>query len=80
VPTSASSACDAELKGFYGSAGWTHLPGSALVGGTPDDPFPSDALGKVVMAAFFTPKARVAEPTFIGAPIELYPGEIDRLW
>jgi aminoglycoside 2'-N-acetyltransferase I len=72
--------CDAELRSFYESAGWRHLAGSVLVGGTPEEPFPSDTLGKVVMADFFTPKARAAESAFVGARIGLYPGEIDRLW
>jgi len=72
--------CDPELQAFYESAGWRRLAGSVLVGGTPSRPFPSDALGKVVMAEFFTPRARAAEPTFVGARIELSPGEIDRLW
>lgn len=72
--------CDADLKAFYGSAGWRHLAGSVLIGGTPNDPFPSDVLGKVVMAEFFTAKARDAEPAFVGARIGLYPGESDRLW
>jgi aminoglycoside 2'-N-acetyltransferase I len=72
--------CDAELRSFYESAGWRHLAGSVLIGGTPDDPFPSDVLGKVVMADFFTPNALEAAPTFDGARIGLYPGEIDRLW
>ncbi len=72
--------CDANLRSFYESAGWRHLAGSVLIGGTPNDPFPSDVLGKVVMAAFLTPKARDAARAFVGARIGLYPGAIDRLW
>jgi aminoglycoside 2'-N-acetyltransferase I len=72
--------CDAELRSFYERAGWRHLAGSVLIGGTSNDPFPSDVLRKVVMAQFFTPKARDAEPAFVGARIGLYPGAIDRLW
>lgn len=67
------------------SAGWEHLAGSTLIGGTPTRPIPSDRFDggrneKVVMARFFTPKARAAEREFIGAHIPLHPGEIDRLW
>ena len=51
-----------------------------LVGGTPEDPFPSDRFDKVTMAAFFTPRARRASARFTDTRIELYPGEIDRLW
>lgn len=72
--------CDAPLRPFYERAGWTTLPGAVLVGGTPEDPFPSDRFDKVTMAAFFTPRARRAAAGFTDARIALYPGEIDRLW
>jgi GNAT superfamily N-acetyltransferase len=72
--------CDRPLQRFYESAGWEHLPGTVLVGGTPDEPFPSDAFDKVTMAAFFSTKAKHAAGGFVGARIELWPGEIDRLW
>ncbi len=72
--------CDAPLRGFYERAGWSLLPGAVLVGGTPEDPFPSDRFDKVTMAAFFTPRARRASARFTDTRIELYPGEIDRLW
>jgi aminoglycoside 2'-N-acetyltransferase I len=72
--------CDAHLQGFYERAGWTHLPGSVLVGGTPDEPLPSDTLGKVVLASFFSARAKERQAGFIATTIELYPGEIDRLW
>ena len=74
--------CDRELLGFYVGAGWEHLEGTVLVGGTPEDPFPSDGDGfdKVTLGAFFTPKARAARDDVVGARVELYPGLIDRLW
>ncbi len=72
--------CDRPLRGFYTSAGWRELPGSVLVGGTPEAPFPSDQWDKVTMAAFLTPRARAAAPRFTGARIGLYPGDVDRLW
>jgi aminoglycoside 2'-N-acetyltransferase I len=34
--------CDRYLQSFYEAAGWQRLPGTVLVGGTPQDPFPSD--------------------------------------
>lgn len=74
--------CDRALQPFYESAGWQLLDGTVLIGGTPDDPFPSDQPGfdKVTLAAFFTPSARRHAPTFHNARIELYPGSIDKLW
>jgi aminoglycoside 2'-N-acetyltransferase I len=72
--------CDRYLQAFYESAGWQHLPGTVLVGGTPKDPFPSDQFDKVTMASFFSARARAAADHFVSARVELYSGEIDRLW
>ncbi|MBT2510148.1 GNAT family N-acetyltransferase [Streptomyces sp. ISL-98] len=74
--------CDSPLQAFYESAGWRVLPGAVLIGGTTQDPFPSDQPGfdKVTMADFFSPEARQAEASFRDSRIELYPGEIDKLW
>ena len=74
--------CDRHLQGFYERAGWSALPGAVLIGGTPDEPFPSNADGfdKVVMAEFFTERARQHAASFRHARIELYPGAIDKLW
>jgi GNAT superfamily N-acetyltransferase len=74
--------CDRELLGFYVGAGWEHLEGTVLIGGTPDDPFPSDGDGfdKVALGGFFTTSARAARADVVGARVELYPGLIDRLW
>ncbi|MET9268401.1 GNAT family N-acetyltransferase [Kribbella sp. NPDC003557] len=74
--------CDRALQAFYESAGWQHLAGTVLIGGTPDDPFPSDQPGfdKVTLATFFTSTARQLAPTLHHARIELYPGSIDKLW
>jgi GNAT superfamily N-acetyltransferase len=72
--------CDTPLRTFYERAGWHVLPGTVLVGGTPVSPFPSDQFDKVTMARFFSPKARALADAFVGARIELYPGEIDKLW
>ncbi|TCC01819.1 GNAT family N-acetyltransferase [Kribbella soli] len=74
--------CDRPLQPFYESAGWQLLPGTVLIGGTPDAPFPSDQPGfdKVTLASFFTPTAREAAPTFHHTRIPLHPGHIDKLW
>jgi aminoglycoside 2'-N-acetyltransferase I len=72
--------CDRTLARFYRRAGWHILPGTVLIGGTPDNPFPSDRLDKVVLADLFTDHARDHAASFSHARIELYPGEIDRLW
>lgn len=73
--------CDRPLAPFYEHAGWQVLPGAVLVGGTRDDPLPSDADGfdKVVLATFFTDEARAAAAAFADR-IPLYPGARDRLW
>ncbi|GAA3050511.1 hypothetical protein GCM10020000_34220 [Streptomyces olivoverticillatus] len=74
--------CDRELRGFYEGAGWQVLEGTVLVGGTPQEPFPSDREGfdKVTVASFFTDRAKRDAEAFRGCRIELYPGVIDRLW
>jgi GNAT superfamily N-acetyltransferase len=72
--------CDRSLQGFYESAGWRALPGAVLVGGTPEEPFPSDRFDKVVLACFFTDRARRDAGSFERARIALYPGPIDKLW
>ena len=72
--------CDRPLAPFYESAGWTILPGTVLVGGTPDEPFPSDQWDKVTLASFFSARARAAAERFTNARIALYPGSIDKLW
>jgi GNAT superfamily N-acetyltransferase len=72
--------CDAPLRDLYEGAGWEYLPGAVLVGGTPEEPFPSDRFDKVTMASFFTAAAKAARLRFEGARIALYPGQIDKLW
>jgi predicted N-acetyltransferase YhbS len=72
--------CDSPLQAFYERAGWELLPGTVLVGGTPEAPFPSDRFDKVTMASFFSPRAQARADTFARSRIELYPGEIDKLW
>lgn len=72
--------CNRRLRGFYEGAGWECLPGTVLVGGTREDPFPSDRFDKVTMASFFSAKASASRERIRGARIGLYPGDIDRLW
>jgi aminoglycoside 2'-N-acetyltransferase I len=72
--------CDTELAGFYQRAGWQLLPGTVLIGGTRQDPFPSDRFDKVTFGSFVTAHARAHAADFEQARIELYPGSIDRLW
>lgn len=72
--------CDTPLGAFYERAGWRLLPGTVLVGGTPDAPFPSDQFDKVTLGDFFTDRAKSHAADFRGARIELYPGAIDKLW
>ncbi|MFJ2576035.1 GNAT family N-acetyltransferase [Kitasatospora aureofaciens] len=74
--------CDRGLQGFYESAGWGSLPGAVLVGGTAEEPLPSDREGfdKVTMAAFFTAHAERHRADFPHSRIALHPGTIDKLW
>jgi len=72
--------CDRPLQQFYERCGWQTLPGTVLIGGTPDRPFPSDQFDKVTLACFFSAKARLHAPAFNQCRIALYPGDIDRLW
>lgn len=74
--------CDRPLQVFYESAGWRSLPGTVLVGGTREAPFPSDQPGfdKVTMADFFSEVAKRDQSAFLDARIELYSGAIDKLW
>lgn len=74
--------CDRALRPFYESAGWELLAGTVVVGGTASAPFPSDQPGfdKVTMARFFSAVAREHRADFEDCRIELYPGDIDRLW
>ncbi len=72
--------CDRPLQHFYASAGWETLDGTVLIGGTPDQPFPSDQFDKVTVAAFFSARARRHAASFTRCRVGLYPGDIDRLW
>lgn len=72
--------CDRDLQRFYEMAGWQLLAGTVLIGGTPEDPFPSDVLGKVTLGSFFSAAGRAAADHIVGRRVELYPGSIDRLW
>lgn len=71
---------DRPLRPFYESCGWQTLPGTVLIGGTPERPFPSDQFDKITFASFFTPRAQRHAHALHNCRIALYPGEIDRLW
>ena len=53
-----------------------------LVGGTPDEPFPSDQEGfdEVTMAAFVSAEAKRHAADFEGARVGLCSGTVGRLW
>ncbi|MFE7098634.1 GNAT family N-acetyltransferase, partial [Streptomyces erythrochromogenes] len=74
--------CDRALAAFYEAAGFEVLPGTVLVGGTPEDPLATDAPGfdKVVLAAFFSDDPDRDRATFTGVRVPLHPGSTDRLW
>jgi GNAT superfamily N-acetyltransferase len=74
--------CDRPLQAFYEKAGWEVLPGTVLIGGTPDAPFPSDQPGfdKVTLGSFFSEPAKMQRASFDHTRIGLYSGSIDKLW
>lgn len=74
--------CDRPLQPFYEACGWEPLPGPILVGGTPDQPFPSDQPGfdKVTLGCFFSQRAVEARSHFLNARVILHSGDIDKLW
>ena len=74
--------CDTPLRTFYERDGWQALPGTVLVGGTPDVPFSSDQenFDKITIGRFFSQRAQRERASFIGSRISLYPGVIDKLW
>jgi aminoglycoside 2'-N-acetyltransferase I len=72
--------CDAPLVCFYEAGGYAVLPGTVLVGGTPDETFPSGRFDKVTLWAPFADHAWKHEEDFGAARVDLYPGVIDRLW
>lgn len=74
--------CDRPLRDFYERAGWQELAGAVLIGGTPEDPLPSDHpdFNKVTMAIFFSDAARAHQEAFQNSRIALYSGNVDRLW
>jgi GNAT superfamily N-acetyltransferase len=74
--------CDRALQAFYEECGWQTLPGTVLIGGTPEEPFPSDLPGfdKVTLGSFFSPAAIEARQAFLGARVLLHSGRIDKLW
>jgi GNAT superfamily N-acetyltransferase len=74
--------CDTPLQALYQRDGWRVLPGTVLIGGTPEAPFPSDQDGfdKVTIGRLFSERAQREQASFLGSQISLYPGEIDKLW
>ncbi|WP_405921339.1 GNAT family N-acetyltransferase [Streptomyces sp. NBC_00122] len=74
--------CDRPLTPFYEAAGFTRLPGTVLVGGTPAEPLATDEPGfdKEVVAAFFTDTPERDRAAFTGVRVPLHPGNTDRLW
>ncbi|GLV86620.1 hypothetical protein Slala03_63090 [Streptomyces lavendulae subsp. lavendulae] len=76
--------CDRPLAAFYERAGFERLPGTVLVGGTPDEPLATDAPGfdKEVLGAFFAAGADggADRAALSGSRVALHPGTVDRLW
>lgn len=74
--------CDRPLQHFYVSSGFELLPGTVLVGGTPEMPFASDRPGfdKVTIGCFVSGRARARRSVFQGARIAIHTGDIDKLW
>lgn len=71
--------CDPPLVGFYAKNGWEQLKNAYLVGGTHNQPFRSDSLGKCTLARFFSNKAQKYRHHFENSDIYLELGE-GQLW
>ena len=67
--------CDRPLGPFYESAGWAVIPGAVLVGGTPEEPFPSDQWDKVTLAAFFSREGAARGRELRRRPDRALPGQ-----
>lgn len=76
--------CDRPLVPFYERAGFERLPGTVLVGGTPQEPLATDAPGfdKEVLGAFFAAgeEGGADRAALTGSRVLLHPGAVDRLW
>jgi len=71
--------CDPPLVDFYVGCGWSLMGGTWLVGGTRENPFPSNELDKCTLMGFFSEKARARRADFEGVAICLDLREGD-LW
>jgi len=71
--------CDPPLVPLYEACGWTHMPSTVVVGGTREQPFRADGLGKATLMCFFSPSARERRADFEGADVYLDLREGD-LW
>jgi len=71
--------CDEGLKSFYNWGGWEVASRSSLVGGTRENPLPSESLGKITLIQLFSPRARAARQAILSTPIQIELGE-GKLW
>lgn len=71
--------CQPSLAALYEKAGFSRRPGLELVGGTPEKPFPSGALGLAVMFDPLSQRALARQGDFSGGPVALPLGE-GQLW
>ncbi|HIS91669.1 MAG TPA: GNAT family N-acetyltransferase [Candidatus Alectryocaccomicrobium excrementavium] len=71
--------CAPERVSFYTRGGWQAVPGACFVGGTPEKPFRSDALGLITMMMFCSGKAKQHRSEFENADIVFSLGE-NQLW
>lgn len=70
--------CDPPLVGFYQACGWIVMPSTVVVGGTRDNPFPADSLGKCTMMGFFSSGASGRQTDFQNSAVylDLRPGDL----
>jgi aminoglycoside 2'-N-acetyltransferase I len=63
--------CDHNLIPFYSQCGWKILKNSFLIGGSREEPFPSDVLGKTTLIRLLSNKAKENAVDFSKSPIYL---------
>lgn len=71
--------CQPALVPLYEKAGWQPRPGLCLVGGTQEEPFPSDSLGLATMVGLYSEKARTHQEDFTDGRVFLGLG-VGELW
>jgi GNAT superfamily N-acetyltransferase len=71
--------CDSHLAAFYVFGGWEVTLSSPLVGGTIEEPLPSERVGKLTIIQLFSEKAKKLREKILSRPITIELGK-GKLW